>query len=162
MTNAEQTDLTLAWRDNMLTIGGPHIAGGPVEIHYLEAFCRPGSTDREWSQTVIPHETCLVAADDDARRLQLTSTLQDGVTVAHTLTTVRDEVDFRLVAHNPTDRPSQAHWGQPCIRVGPFTAAAKLFGPAPDPYEYIRKCFIVLDAQICRMPFPRRRIDPEG
>ena len=33
----------------------------------------------------------------------------------------KDEVDFRLVAHNPTDKASLAHWAQPCIRVDKFT-----------------------------------------
>ena len=103
MANAEQSGLTLAWKDDLLTIEGERIGGGQVEIHYLEAFCRPGSTDREWSETVIPHQTNLVD-ECDSTRLRLTSTLQDGVAVEHTITASADEVDFRLVTHNPTDR----------------------------------------------------------
>ena len=42
---------------------------------------------------------------------------KDGVTVAHTITAGDDEVDFQLVASNSTDKPSEAHRAQPCIRI---------------------------------------------
>jgi hypothetical protein len=32
---------------------------------YLEAYCRPGSTDREWRETVIPHRVEFVEASRD-------------------------------------------------------------------------------------------------
>ena len=38
--------------------------------------------------------------------LHLRDTLADGVTVEHTITAKGDEVDFRLIAHNP-DRQTQ-------------------------------------------------------
>ena len=113
--------LTIAWKDNFLTIRGEHIPGKEVRINYLEAYCRPGSTDRDWGETVIGHRTELVAADADRRKIQLKDTLRDGVIVEHTITASDDEVDFRLVAHNPTATASQAHWAQPCIRVDGFT-----------------------------------------
>ena len=49
--------LSLAWDREILTIRGAHLPGGAVEILYIEAYCRPGSTKREWKQTVIPHKT---------------------------------------------------------------------------------------------------------
>ena len=36
--------LSLAWDKEMLTIRGAHLPGGAVEVWYIEAYCRPGST----------------------------------------------------------------------------------------------------------------------
>ena len=36
--------LSLAWDKEILTIRGAHLPGGAVEVWYIEAFCRPGST----------------------------------------------------------------------------------------------------------------------
>ena len=49
--------LSLSWDHEMLTIRGSHLPGKSLEVWYLEAFCRPGSTRRDWKQTVIPHTT---------------------------------------------------------------------------------------------------------
>ena len=46
--------LTLSWADNMLTVRGRHLPGGAVKVWYLEAFCRPGSTDRDWKRDRDP------------------------------------------------------------------------------------------------------------
>ena len=46
--------LTISWEKNFLTIRGD-FPGGELRTLYLEAYCRPGSTDREWRETVIPH-----------------------------------------------------------------------------------------------------------
>src|SRR4051794_12545305 len=113
--------LSVSWADNMLTVRGGGLPGGAVKVWYLEAFCRPGSTDRDWKETVIPHATELIEADADGRRLRLRSTLEDGVVVEHEIRAGRDEVDFRLTATNPTGRESRAHWAQPCVRVDAFT-----------------------------------------
>jgi hypothetical protein len=140
--------LRLSWAKNMLTIAGTDLPGGELKVWYLEAFCRPGSTDRDWRETVIPHETKLVAADPDGRRIRLRSTLADGVVVEHTIQAGRDEVDFRVVATNPTDKPSQAHWAQPCIRVAPFTGVKQ----TPSGEEYLPRCFIFVDGKLTRLP----------
>ncbi len=97
--------LTLSWADNMLTVRGRDLPGGAVKVWYLEAYCRPGSTDRDWKETVIPHATELIETQADGRRLRLRSTLEDGVVVEHEIRAGRDEVDFRLTATNPTERP---------------------------------------------------------
>jgi len=55
-----------------------------------------------------------------------------------------DDVDFRITASNPTDKPSEANWAQACIRVDTFTGQ--------DQAHYLPKCFIILDGQLCRMP----------
>src|SRR4051794_3251385 len=75
--------LAVAWADNLLTVRGRDLPGGSLKIWYMEAFCRPGSTDRDWKETVIPHATRLIEASPDGRRITLRSTLEDGVVVDH-------------------------------------------------------------------------------
>lgn len=140
--------LRLSWADDMLRVEGPAIPGGPVEIWYLEAYCRPGSTDRDWHETVIPHRTELIEAAPDGRRIRLRCRLEDGVVVDHDIRAGADEVDFRLVATNPTDRPSEAHWAQPCVRVDRFVGVAK----EKNSEAYLPRCFVVLDGRATWMP----------
>ena len=140
--------LTLSWADNMLTIHGPHLPGGSVKVWYLEAFCRPGSTNRDWNETVIPHSTKLVESSSDGRRLRLRSTLEDGVVVEHEIRAGLDEVDFRLTATNPTSHESLAHWAQPCVRVDTFTGVK----PERNSEEYLPKCFLFIDGHLTHLP----------
>ena len=114
-----QAQLSIHWEKNYLTIQGERLPG-EVKIHYLEAYCRPGSTDRDWRETVIRHKAELVAVENDGRVIRLRDRLDDGVIVNHTITAKDDEIDFQVVAHNPTDKESQAHWAQPCVRVDKF------------------------------------------
>jgi hypothetical protein len=143
--------LTVRWEKNFLRVRGEAVPGGEVEIHYLEAYCRPGSTDHDWRETVIGHETEKLSAAEDGSALRLRDRLRDGVVVEHTITAGADEVDFRLVAHNPTRAESQAHWAQPCMRVDKFTGCSRDDARALVP-EYARKCFIFLDGKLTRLP----------
>jgi hypothetical protein len=149
--NQADNGLTIDWELNLLRIRGGRIPGGEIEINYLEAYCRPGSTDRDWQETVIGHATEKVSANNDDTEIRLRDTLRDGVTVEHTITAGSDEVDFRLVAHNPTATTSLAHWAQPCMRVDRFTGAtrddARTLVPA-----YARKCFVFLEGKPARLP----------
>ena len=143
--------LTLAREGNWLIISGPQIPGSEIRINYLEAYCRANSTDADWVQhTVIKHRSELVSLSSDQKILKLRDTLADGVVVDHTITAGADEIDFRLTAHNPTDRRSEAHWAQPCVRLGDFTG----FGPSQtkDDYAYVTKCFLFLEGKLERMP----------
>ena len=140
--------ITLSWAVNMLTVRRRDLPGGAVKIWYLEAFCRPGSTARDWSETVIPHATKMVQADPDGRRIRLRSTLEDGFIVDHDIRSGRDEVDFRLTATNPTTQASQAHWAQPCVRVDAFTGVK----PMRNSEEYLPKCFIFVDGRLTPLP----------
>jgi hypothetical protein len=148
--SAEPPGLAIAWEKNFLTIRG-EFPGGEIRVHYLEAYCRPGSTDRDWRETVIPHMAEKLAVSDDGRTIQLRDKLADGVVVEHTITAGKDEVDFRLRAHNPTDKPSEAHWAQPCIRVDKFAGTTNADARALVP-EYARKCFLFLDGSLHRLP----------
>lgn len=143
----EPQRLTLSWKENILTIRGDHLPGGALQVWYLEAYCRPGSTDRDWRETVIGHKTELVHADDDGRRLDLKCTLNDGVVVSHRITAGKDEVDFRLRATNPTRRASDADWAQPCIRVDRFTGLGQ--------EDYIKRSFIFVDGRLSMMPLKK-------
>lgn len=137
--------LAIKWQDDFLVISGD-FPGNEIRIHYLEAYCRPGSTDRDWGQTVIPHQAELVESSADHRRLKIRDTLADGVIVDHVITAGGDQVDFHLTARNPTDKPSQAHWAQPCIRVDRFTGAGKEDARQRVP-DYARQCFLYIDGQ---------------
>ena len=136
--------LRLGWADNILTISGPALPGREMKVLYIEAYCRPGSTNRRWEQTTIGHKTRLVSADAGGSAVVLECTLNDGVIVRHSIRATADEVTFDLKATNPTDKSSAAHWAQPCIRVGAFAGR--------DQKTYLDKCFVFLDGKLTRMP----------
>lgn len=146
-----RADLRIAWAKNFLTIRGENLPGDEIAIHYLEAYCRPGSTDRDWGETVVGHTTELVEASEDGKTIRLRDKLRDGVIVDHVLTASGDEIDFQLTARNPTDRESAAHWAQPCMRVDKFTGAGNADARALVP-AYAKKCFLFLDGKLTRMP----------
>ncbi len=136
--------LQLEWRDEMLSIHHARLPGGEVQVWYIEAFCRAGSTDRDWRETVIRHRTELIDRSDDGTRIELRSDLTDGVIVNHIITCTDDDVTFRLRAHNPTDRSSEVHWGQPCLRVDKFTGREQA--------DYLPQAFIFVDDKLQRLP----------
>ncbi len=142
---AESAGLRITWADNYLAVRGDDLPGDELKILYLEAYCRAGSTDRDWHDTVVPHRTELISASEDQRRIELRCTISDGVTVDHVITAGEDEVDFRLRAHNPTDTRSEVHWAQPCMRVDRFT------GRGQD--DYLANCFVFVDGALTRFPF---------
>lgn len=143
--------LTLLREKNWLIIRGEQIPGGSIRINYLEAYCRANSTDADWvKHTMVHHTNELLSISEDKRVVQMRDRLADAVVVEHTITASDDEVDFRLVARNPTAVRSEAHWAQPCVRLGEFTG----FGAAQttDDYAYLPKCFVFLDGKLERMP----------
>jgi len=141
--------LTLHWEKRYLEVRGKEIPGGPIRTHYLEAYCRPGSTDREWSKTVIPHKSRLVSATK--KRIELEDRLADGVIVRHIIEAGSDDVTFAVTATNPTGKPSLAHWAQPCMRVDTFTGTTNKDAREVYP-SYIKKCFLTLDGKLTRLP----------
>jgi hypothetical protein len=149
-TEAPLSKLTLAFESpHWLVIEGGHVTGKSIRINYLEAYCRPYSTDADWdAHTVIPHQTAVDSLSDDRTRLQLTDRLADGVVVQHVITTGHDEVDFRLTAHNPTTIASEAHWAQACVRLGRFTGYRDDGSNLDD---YLRKCFVSFGGQLVRL-----------
>jgi len=148
---AEPAKLKLHWAKNMLTISGAHLPGKEMKIHYLEAYCRDNSQTTDWGRhTVVGHKTRLLSRTGDGSQLRLHCDVNDGVTVEHVITATHDEVDFRLTAHNPTNKRSEAHWAQPCIRVGKFSGTGA--DATADKYAYIKKSFVYLDGRRAMMP----------
>jgi hypothetical protein len=156
MLNAEADDvvpnpkipLTLARDKNWLVIESPVLPKGAIRINYLEAYCRPGSTDADWHDTTVGHTTELVSLSDDRRELRLKCCVQDGVIVEHLIRSGEGEVTFELTATNPTNVPSNVHWAQPCIRLGDFTGFPDQGGDLDD---YLPKCFVFLDGRLTRL-----------
>ena len=143
--------LTLARDANWLIIRGAHLPKGEIKINYLEAYCRAGSTDADWKQhTFVGHQTELVSLSADGREMKLRCRVNDGLTVDHVITAGDDAVTFNLTVKNPTDHVNEAHWAQPCVRLGDFAGVE-----TPDP-----KCvdiklsqgFIFLDGKLAKMP----------
>jgi len=124
--------LAISWTNNMLRIAGPKIPGEFIDTWYLEAFCRSGSTDRDWHQTTIPHQTTLLSATPQKIRLQ--SKVEPAVVVDHEITASSDEVDFRLTLRNTGSAFTDVQWFQPCMRVNRFTGRNQT--------NYLEKSFI--------------------
>jgi hypothetical protein len=148
---SEQTSpLEISWADNFLTVRG-RFPGDEIKILYLEAYCRAGSTDRDWAHTVIPHTARQLPAKNNDGLIHLQDMLADGVVVDHVIESGLDEVDFRVRAYNPTDKESPAHWAQPCIRVDRFTGAGNADAHTLVP-AYARKCFLFVNDKLTRLP----------
>ncbi len=132
--------LSIAWTNNMLSISSSEMPGGSVSIWYLEAFCRSGSTHRDWHQTTIPHRTEVIGAARNGKRIRLRTQVEPSVEIAHDIRAGRDEVDFRLEVQNSGEEFVDVQWFQPCIRVKAFTGL--------DQSNYVKRCFIFTDRGI--------------
>lgn len=143
---ADPPPLHLSWEKNYLTIAGDQIPGKAIKIHYLEAYCRAGSTKADWDKhTVVGHKTELIRVAGDGTSVELRCSVNDGIVVDHKISATHDEVTFDIAAHNPTDRRSESHWAQPCIRLDKFTGC--------DQQSYLAKSFVFVDNVLTRMPF---------
>ncbi len=137
----------LAWEKNILSISGDDIPGGKVDVWYLEAYCRSGSTNQKWDLTTIGHKTEKVGASPDGSTIRLHCSVKGGVEVDHTITAGPGEVDFRIEAVNRGTEYLDAVWVQPCIRVGGFTGG--------NQKTYVDKCFIFVDGKQTFLPNAR-------
>ena len=135
--------LRIAWDKNMLAITG-EFPGGRIDVLYLEAYCRSGSTNREWKQTTIPHATEKLS--ETPVEIRLRCRVEGGVEVDHVLRAGRGEVAFEVVAVNRGPAYVDAVWVQPCVRVGDFTGTGK------DRTAYIPKSFFYVDGRRTRLP----------
>ncbi|MEQ1859964.1 MAG: hypothetical protein ABMA13_08510 [Chthoniobacteraceae bacterium] len=145
---AHAEPLSIAWEKNFLTIRGSQLPG-EISVNYLEAYCRAGSTEADWVEhTKVKHTAELLSAS--AHEVRLRDTLADGVIVEHTITAKEDEVDFRVVAHNPTDKASKAHWAQPCVRLSNFLGLDEKTARSTE--DYLPKSFVFIGGQLARMP----------
>ncbi len=143
----EPQRLKLDWATNNLTISGDHLPGGEMTVNYLEAYCRAGSTDADWGKhTKLKHQTVRLDDGLDDTFVKLQCEVEDGLVVLHEIRSTHDEIDFRILATNPTDKRSEAHWAQPCIRLDKFTGRTQK--------TYLARSFVFLDGQLSLMPTP--------
>jgi len=140
--------LTLGWTNNMLTVTGPDIPGGKIDTWYLEAFCRTGSTKREWGKTTIPHRTELISADANGRQLRLRTKVEPGIEIAHEIRAGQDDVTFDLTLKSTGDQFVDVDWFQPCMRVDRFTGLKQS--------NYFARCFIFTDRGMTTLDKTRR------
>jgi len=145
---AEGTALKVSWKDNMLLVEGSGVPGGPISVWYLEAFCRPGSTDRKWEETTIPHTTRKLEEAKDGSSIKLLSEVEGGLEVVHEIRAGKGEVDFQVTATNRGTARVDADWVQPCMRVGGFTGLTQ--------EDYIERCFIFVGGELTMLPDTRR------
>jgi hypothetical protein len=155
--------LTLERSGTYIVVHGNAIPGESLRINYLDAYCRANSTDADWvKHTRMGHKTDLLSLSDDRKVMRLRDTVADGLIVEHTITARQDEVEFQLVATNPTSKRSEAHWAQACPRLHDFTGFTDTKNP--DLEDYLPKCFVFINGKLERMPTPgwetRARMTP--
>lgn len=140
--------LTLSWTNNLLTVSSPELPGGKLEIWYLEAFCRKGSTHREWGKTTLRHKTVLLSSEP--HHLRFRTTVEPEVEVLHELLAESDSVRFDFKLTNRGSQPIDLEWFQPaCIRVERFTGA--------NQSNYIARSFIFTERGLTTLDKTGRR-----
>lgn len=158
--------LRIDWDGEFLVISGSRL-DPPIKVHYIEAFVRSGSSNQDWSESVIPHRTTLVAKAEDGSSLHLRSELpvdsESGsastdppVVVEQYISAGADEVTFLLIARNRGRKDVDVLWAQPCVRVGEFTGRGLKW------YEedhYLDACFIFLDGKLTTLDETPRSSD---
>ncbi len=144
-------NLRLNWDRDLLVIEDPEIPGGRIEVNYLEAYYRSGSTHRVWEKTVIPAETRKLEQSRDGKFIRLLSKLSGNVEIEHRIRAGPDEVSFRVVARNRGRDYADVVWAQPCIRVGPFTGRGQ--------EDYISRSFIFVDGKLTRLDQTHRTVE---
>ena len=143
--------LRIDWADNFLVVEGEQLPVGKLRIWYIEAYCRAASHRADWSRhTVVGHRTMKLERSDDGTRLHLRCELSDGVVAEHLLETTHDAVRISIDIHNPTEERSEAHWAQPCVRVGDFTGLGSK--TEQRTYTYLARSFIWQDGAAERLP----------
>ena len=150
LPHARSSEFQVHWNDRYLTIEGA-FPGNTLSIHYLEAYCRSGSTTQEWHHTVIPHTSKQITHSKSPDRITIEDTLADGVIVQHVVQAEHDGISFFITASNQTTTPSDVHWAQPCIRLDTFTGCSPAEARAALP-AYIQKCFLAIDNTLTWLP----------
>jgi hypothetical protein len=125
LANRGADGLTISWTNNLLTVSAPELPGKTMDVWYLEAFCKKGSTHQDWGKTTIPHKTTLLEADPGGKRLNFRTTI-GSVEMIHTLRAGADEIDIAYELTNRGPEASPIEWFQPaCIRVERFTGCVQ-------------------------------------
>ncbi len=132
----------------MLTVSGPNLPGGKLDVWYLEAFCRSDAHTQAWGRTTIPHKTTLLTNEGN-RVLRFRTLVQTNVAVTHVVTAGADEIDFRFTLANRGTEDMDVQWFQPaCIRVEKFTGSVQS--------NYTAKSFIFTERGLTTLEQARR------
>jgi len=130
--------LQLSWTNNILTISAPWLPGEKIEVWHMEAFCRAGSTKRDWHETVVPHKTTLLSASKKGDHLKLSTVIEPFAYCEHEVQSTADEVTLTYKLKNPGVSEAEIDWFQPaCIRLAKFTDRKQ--------NDYIERSFIFTD-----------------
>ena len=130
--------LQLSWTNNMLTISAPWLPGEKIDVWHMEAFCRPGSTKRDWHDTVVPHKTTLMSASKKGDHLKLSTVVEPFVHCEHEVRSTADEVTFTYKIKNAGVSSADIEWFQPgCIRLAKFSGR--------NQSNYVERSFIFTD-----------------
>jgi hypothetical protein len=160
--------LQISWTNNLLTVRSPKLPGSKVEIWYPEAFCRKGSTDRDWSETVLPQKTVILSNSPTSlpgtstRRTEIIdstlgfeTTIRSNVIVDHAVSAGSDSVLFEWLIRNKGDSAVDLEWFQPaCIRVEKFTGC--------NQSNYTAKSFIFTERGLTMLDESDRRPETEA
>lgn len=158
--------LRLDWDGEFLVISGSRL-DLPIKVHYLEAFVRSGSSNQDWSESVISHRTTLIAKAEDGSSLHLRSELpvesesspastDPPIVVEQYISAGADEVTFLLTARNRGRKVVDVLWAQPCVRVGEFTGRGLKWY---EEEHYLDACFIFLDGKLTTLDETPRSSD---
>ena len=161
-----ENHLRLDWDGEYLVISGSQL-NLPIKVHYIEAFVRSGSSNQDWSKSVIPHRTTLIAKAEDGSSLHLRSELpvesetgpastDPPIIVEHYISAGADEVTFLLTARNRGKEVVDVLWAQPCVRVGEFTGRGLKWYKED---HYLDACFIFLDGKLTTLDETPRSSD---
>jgi hypothetical protein len=145
-----RAQLSLNWTNNLLTISGDTLPGKTLEVWYLEAFCRVGSTKREWNQTRYQHKTELISSTPTL--LKFRTRVPPDVEVLHDVKAGADDVEFTFAFENRGTNAVDIEWFQPaCIRVEGFTGRQQS--------NYTERSFIFTSRGLTKLADTRRTED---
>ncbi|HLH52126.1 MAG TPA: hypothetical protein VKY92_00705 [Verrucomicrobiae bacterium] len=139
----------ISWTNNLLTMRDARFPEGKLEIWYLEAFCKSGAWNREWSQTTLRHKTTLLSAEPGGHRLEFLTLVNPGIEVRHQVQAGPDELDLEFEFRNRGNMKVDLQWFEPaCIRVGSFTGCNQT--------NYISRSFIFTENGLTTLDHLRR------
>ena len=148
-TTVSAQGLQISWTNNLLTISGAELPGRTMDVWYLEAFCRRGSTARDWKETTLPHKTTLLAASTDGKGLKFRTLIEPQIEMLHLLRAGDDDLTIYFEFTNHGTNAVDLEWFQPaCIRVDKFTGCAQT--------NYTGRSFIFTERGLTTLAATRR------
>ncbi len=144
--------LHVSWTNRILTVRSERLPQGHLEILYLEAFLRPGAQQRDWRQSVLPHQTTLIGTNREQTELRFRTLVDSEIEVMHEVRARADELDFTFTFRNRGSTASDLQWFQPaCIRVDGITGR--------DQTGYTSRSFVFTGAGLTTLDRVHRTTD---